>query len=75
MLKVPSNSRVSRESARFNDTDNDGSYIIMNELRRGVSLHGYSYADKMGDHRIVIKMVYTTLDGKKHEIASTEVTL
>lgn len=57
---------------RFNDTDIQRSYDIMHELRRGLTIHGYAFADKNGDFRNVVRLTYTTLDGKKHEISSTE---
>ena len=72
MSKGHSNSPALQECAK-SDTEIQLSYDIMRELRRGLSLHSFPYHDKLGDWRAVIKLVYTTKDGKKHEIASTEI--
>ena len=74
MLKGHSNSHVRQEAARFNDTDIKQSYIVMEELKRGMSLHSYSYQED-GDWACTVKLVYTTLDGKKHQLCSTEIKL
>lgn len=73
MSKVLNNSRVHQDRAK-SDTEINLSYDVMNELRRGMSLHSYSYQEQ-GDWACTIKLVYTTLDGKKHELCSTEVKL
>lgn len=77
MLKESNNSRVSRASVKSNrpsDTEINLSYDVMKELRRGMSMHSYSYQED-GDWKCLVKLIYTTLDGKKHEITSTEITL
>jgi hypothetical protein len=61
-------------NCRASDTEINLSYEVMSELKRGMSLHSYSYQEA-GDWKCVIRLVYTTLDGKKHEITNTEIAL
>lgn len=56
------------------DTEINLSYDVMKELRRGLSLHSYTYQEQ-GDWKCDINLVYTTLDGKKHQLCSTEIKL
>ena len=63
-----------RVSAKFSDTENNLSYEVMHELRRGMSLHSYPHQIN-GDWACILRLVYTTLDGKKHEICNTEIKL
>lgn len=64
----------SNGAKKCSDTEIQLSYEVMSELRRGMSLHSYSYQED-GDWKCVVRIGYTTLDGKKHEITSTEIKL
>lgn len=74
MLKEHKHLPAAREPARFNDTDIQQSYNVMKELRRGLSLHSYTFQEG-AELKATTRLVYTTLDGKKHEITATTLTL
>lgn len=56
------------------DTEIELSYSIMHELRRALSLHAYSYLEN-GERKAVLRLTYTTKDGKIHELTNTEIDL
>lgn len=59
---------------QHSDTDIKQSYDIMKELRRGLSLHSYTFQEG-AELKATTRLVYTTLDGKKHEITATTFSL
>lgn len=65
--------KKSRVSA-LSDTEIELSYSIMYELRRALSLHTYSYFEN-SERKAVVRLTYTTKDGKVHEITNTEINL
>lgn len=64
-----------KQPRKHSDTEIKLSYDVMNALRDSIFLSSYVSNEYGLGNRLVIRLMFTTKDGKIHQIANTDVAL